>query len=118
MNKKYFILVFIVSSFLAGCNAYTPKEVLNANGPGSVGGVSVSYEFVKAQVFQPYCISCHSSAGGNPNGVNLETYSNTIQNLAAIENQAITKGTMPPSHALPTSTQDILSQWIAAGAPE
>ena len=112
------ILALIVTIGLAACNQYTPKDASPNDGLNSNDGQALSYAYVKAQVFQPYCISCHSAVGGNPNGVNLETYANTIQNISKIQTEALTDGSMPPSNPIPTFAQTILKNWIAAGAPE
>jgi mono/diheme cytochrome c family protein len=119
---RFLIFAVIIVIFLGHCNSYTPKatsptQAGAATSIGQPGYLVPTYEYVKAQVFQPYCLSCHSSAGGNPKGVNFETYSSTIRNLEGAETEAITDKTMPPSKAIPQEAQDLLKQWIDGGAP-
>lgn len=115
------LLVLVLAS-VSGCHMDISKlpPVSPAGPEGDMQpGFSVpTYSYVYAQVFQPYCISCHSNGGGNPHGVNLETYENTIQNLSDIETQALVNQAMPPTGPLPTFAQEILQQWINGGAPE
>lgn len=81
--------------------------------PSSSGG-QVSYAQVNSQIFTPQCVSCH----GNSGGVDLSTYSNVIQNLSKVQQQALTNKTMPPSGPLSASDQALLQSWISAGAPQ
>jgi Planctomycete cytochrome C len=78
---------------------------------------SPGLDTVQTFVFQPYCIRCHSNAGGNPHGVNLETYNNILLNLPGIMDQAAVKKAMPPEHPLPDKIQQLLINWISNGAP-
>ncbi|NJL24846.1 MAG: hypothetical protein HC902_06540 [Calothrix sp. SM1_5_4] len=94
-----------------------------AHGSGLYEGESISsfaavnFETVKRVVFQNYCFRCHSTAGGNRGGVNLETYANVRPILAEIKWQVET-GNMPADGPMPVSEQNLLLQWIADGAPE
>jgi mono/diheme cytochrome c family protein len=116
-------IVFIAGFAFSACNSYTPKTSGDGNQPTEFSatqpGYTVpTYAFVKAQVFQPYCISCHSSAGGSPHNVNLENYQNTIQRIDDVASEALVEKSMPPSHPLPAIAQTLLKAWIAGGAPE
>jgi mono/diheme cytochrome c family protein len=116
------VLALLTSAVFVSCNSYTPKQTStndgNAAASGGQPGYTVpTYAYTFAQVFQPYCISCHSSAGGNSGGVNLETYSNTIQNLTNINSAVLVTQIMPPSHPIPALAQNILKEWINGGAP-
>lgn len=112
----------LVLAFAFGCHmniSKVPAQGQDSSQGDIEPGFSVpSYTYVQTQVFQPYCISCHSNAGGNPHGVNLETFENTVQNLSDVETEALTNQTMPPSGPLPSLAQQILREWIAGGAPE
>lgn len=74
---------------------------------------------VFTQVIGPRCAGCHSEAGGNRGGVNLETFANVKSELAAID-EAVATGFMPPRRSGPLTPEqkDLLARWIAAGAPQ
>ncbi len=84
----------------------------------SVGsGTSIDFVTVKAQVFDLYCLQCHSTAGGNRAGINLETYAN-VKSIVARIDSAVRGGVMPPRTTLPAAAKDLLIAWIEGGAPE
>ncbi len=117
--KKLFIVLGI---FLIGCgynNTQIPADAqpLGNDGLSQVDPANLDFATVRAQVFQPHCFQCHSQAGGNRAGVNLESYANVNSRLATIQN-AVNSGAMPPSGSLPTATRALLNNWIQAGAPE
>jgi mono/diheme cytochrome c family protein len=78
----------------------------------------LSFEQIQSLVFQPSCVSCHGIAGGNVHGINLETYSNVIKNLAKVLEQVVVLKKMPPEGPLSDDLQKTLAAWIKAGAPE
>ena len=86
------------------------------NAQGSPGA-ALDFLAVKSQFFEPQCLRCHSNAGGNRGGVNLETYVNVSNFLSRVQS-AVNSGVMPPSGSLSTSMKSILNNWISAGAPE
>lgn len=77
-----------------------------------------NFESVKANVFQPYCVQCHSAATGNMGSVNLETYANTITYLKDIQADVISNSMPKGRPPLPLNARDMLMAWIGAGAPE
>ena len=81
------------------------------------GGTAVDFATVKAQVFEPYCIRCHSAAGGNTAGVNLEAYANVFTQLSRITG-AVNSSFMPKNGVLPSGAKSLLNAWAQAGAPE
>ncbi len=87
-----------------------------ANGPLGQGS-SLSFTSVKAQVFQPYCIRCHSQAGGNKAGINLETYARVKPIITRVK-AAVNTNFMPQSGPLNDTSKAILNAWADAGAPE
>jgi uncharacterized membrane protein len=112
-------LILLAALTLVACNSY--KSKLQPQKDGNVIPASIDYAFVNAKVFQPYCIRCHSLAGGNKGDVNLETYENIIANLADIENEALVEKSMPPARAggpLGAYEQNVLKLWIDSGAPK
>lgn len=76
-----------------------------------------TFSTVSQQVLRPYCTDCHSNAGGNPFGVNLETYANTKPILEEIWD-AVESCRMPKSGCLPDNAKSILEKWIQSGAQD
>lgn len=116
MIVRFFILFAAI--LLGACNSY--KSKLSQQNEEPVSPAAIDYAFVNAKVFQPRCVRCHSSGGGNKGDVNLETYENVIANIAEIETAALVEQSMPPKRAggpLGTFEQGILRAWIDAGAP-
>lgn len=91
----------------------TPPAVVNP--PPQPSGTN--YQTVNSQVLQPYCLSCHSAAGGNRAGINLESYSNVLKNITAVKS-TINSGSMPRGTTLSASQKKLILDWIAAGAPQ
>lgn len=79
----------------------------------------ISFDIVKAQVFQNHCLACHSAGGGNAGNLNLETYENFLSKKNEVRSTVLNR-TMPPSNApsLKLSESQILliTDWIDAGA--
>lgn len=114
------ILILFAALTMAGCNSYKSKLQPTEN-DSTVIPAAIDYAFVNAKVFQPKCVRCHSSAGGNKGDVNLETYENVIAHLADIENDVLVEKSMPPRRAggpLGAFEQNVLKLWIDAGAPK
>lgn len=112
----------ILVLMLSGCgynNTKLPSDALAAQGTGGNNGSASVLDFatIKAQVFQNNCIRCHSLAGGNKAGVNLESYS-SVKPIAQVILSAVNSGSMPPSGTLPSSAKTLLLNWVQAGAPE
>lgn len=87
------------------------KDSNNPQGP------QLDFALVKSQFLEVHCLRCHSAAGGNRAGINLETYS-SVQPLVSLVQNAVNSGFMPPSGNLPESAKAVLNNWIQAGAPE
>jgi uncharacterized membrane protein len=107
--------LFLILLILTACNSYDPKN--QGSGPNSAQMASPGLDTVQTFIFQPYCVRCHSSRGGEPHGVNLETYNNILLNLESIQTEAVVARTMPPRAPLPANLQQLLINWIANGAP-
>lgn len=111
-------LILFATILLGACNSYKSKQ--SAPEGDQVAPAAIDYAFVNAKVFQPRCVRCHSSGGGNKGDVNLETYENVIAHLVDIENVALVEQSMPPKRAggpLGAFEQGVLRAWIDAGAP-
>ncbi|HEY8270678.1 MAG TPA: cytochrome c [Pseudobdellovibrionaceae bacterium] len=116
MNLKSF---FFISAFsLLACNSY--KSKVESQPEDTVAPSSIDYAFVNDKVFQPKCFQCHSLAGGNKGGVNLESYDNVLVNLADIQIDIFTEDSMPPlsrGGPLGAYEKNVLKMWLDAGAP-
>jgi uncharacterized membrane protein len=114
MNQK--IMMFTILIFAMGCNSYKSKVAAEE---AFVMPASIDYQFVQQKVFQPFCIRCHSAAGGNAGDVNLETYESVIFNLPTVRMEALEKKSMPRKKdggPLPDIQQEVLRLWIESGA--
>ena len=64
------------------------------------------------------CATCHSNAGGNPGGINCETYA-SVKEYGSQMMGAIDSGRMPkpPAAPLTSAQKDVLRMWIQVGMP-
>jgi hypothetical protein len=78
----------------------------------------ITYELVRNKIFKFRCFACHSTAGGNANGLNLETYFNTVDEIDDIYEE-VSEGRMPlpPRPPLNQVERTTLLRWIDIGAP-
>lgn len=79
----------------------------------------INFTLVKERIFAFHCLSCHSDAGGNRDGVNLETYERVYKKLDDLED-VIRDGEMPPRSrpALSLLEKNVLLRWVRLGAPK
>ena len=119
MKTALLLLFFTLSA--CGYNSTHLNEGTNSggdnSGTGTGGGTTLEFATVKAQVFEPYCVRCHSTAGGNFSGVYVETYADVFSRLNQIT-AAVNSGFMPKGGTLPAAAKDLLNAWAQAGAPE
>ena len=109
-------MAVLLPILLSACNSHLAKESAVAGGDvPSFSKGQLSYAIVNQYVFAPKCVQCHGHSGG----VSLETFAAVSQNLTAVE-AAVRAGSMPkaPAPPLTTSEEQLLADWIAAGAPE
>lgn len=110
--------IFFLSWLVLSCdynNLKQPQTDLNQQFSMPAEKISeLSYNFLYQSVFLPKCISCH----GNSGNINLETYSNNLNNLELIQNTVFIKRTMPKRSYLSIEEQSALWNWIRIGAPE
>ena len=122
MRSSFFILVLLFSPsiVLTSCGYKTTKLPNNGTIASKIdiSKLSLNYQTIRTEVFQNYCFKCHSQAGGNKNGINLESYASTLNaDIFTIRN-AITTDFMPQNNSLPPNIKTLLVAWIDAGAPE
>lgn len=115
------LILSLLSLNLMGCG-YDKTDLpgggsLGENPAKGGGNSGVGFNEVSAQVFQPHCLRCHSTAGGDRAGVNLETYTNVKRFIAQVES-TVSSGAMPPRGGLAVEAKAVLLDWIRAGAPE
>jgi uncharacterized membrane protein len=77
----------------------------------------LNYQLVDQQVLRPRCIGCHSEAGGNRGGINLESFENVFKEKGFIKD-AVVSGVMPPRRPLSDEQKRVLLNWIDQGAPK
>ncbi len=106
--------------FLAACNYNHSKQETAAGGVKSQQQSleMVDFKTVQAKIIGPKCLGCHSAAGGNEGGTNLESYTSVRRLMNRISFRALEKGDMPPSGKLVSDDADLLKNWFEMGAPE
>ena len=115
--------LLLICAFQSGCNYSLSKTPLNfVEGGGSLEqvppGSIVSYQILASTILQPKCLECHSSAGGDAGGINLETYANVTGNLGIIKSE-VESNSMPKNRTpLSAKEKEILFTWIDAGGPK
>jgi uncharacterized membrane protein len=116
MNKIVFILAVLL---LSSCNYSRMKKPLQLDeGLQKIASPEeITFKMVNESVIQPACLSCHSEAGGNRGGLNLENFENVFKNSHAIRLE-VAGGTMPPSQKLTDQQIKLVTAWIDAGAHE
>ena len=105
-------------------DAPTPPPVVVDAPPQSPSGPlqvmpadsEINFALVRDRIFAFECFACHSDAGGNRAGLNLETYANATDELDDIEEE-VSRDSMPPRSRLRPIDKDVILRWIALGAP-
>lgn len=105
---------------LGACNFNRPKGLQDSGRDPSQKGQDlgpIDFATVYSTVIGPKCVSCHSAAGGNGGGANLETFANVKALITRVQYRALIKKDMPPV-SLSRSESNVLAAWIEQGAPE
>lgn len=115
--QAFFYACILELCLLSGCNfkdekktSAEPLVILDPKLP-------IKFAEVKATVFTASC-SCHSPAGGNLGGVNLDTFALVKNSLDAVKRTSLDSSRMPPGTPLSSSAAAVLRAWIEQGAPE
>lgn len=103
-----------VAGAASSCGFYHAKAQSDSQG---FSQTEVSYAGVNSRVFSRQCIACHNSSSAKA-GIVLDSYDSVKANLGRIEDVALIKQSMPPSHPLDSGSQQLLRAWINAGAPQ
>ena len=116
MNKILFVLAV---TLLSSCNYSRMKKPLQLDeGVQKISSPDeITFKMVNESVIQPMCLSCHSEAGGNRGGLNLENFENVFKNSHAIRLE-VAGATMPPRQQLSAQQIKLVTDWIDAGAHE
>ncbi len=113
-------LILIAILVFSGCN-YNNSKGSNAQNLQPVQKVTspeqITFKMVNEAVIANACAKCHSAAGGNKGGVNLESYANVFK-LAHEIRQEVAGATMPPNGKLTEAQIKLITDWIDVGALE
>jgi uncharacterized membrane protein len=115
---KTILSTALLAGGVVACNSY--KSKIKSADQEPLNAASINYKFVREKVFEPHCIRCHSTSGGDKGDVNLETYDQVIANLKTIEETVFIDQSMPPAKAggpLAAYEKSVLRMWIDVGAP-
>ena len=115
-----FVRLFCITLLLTGCGNYHESYVKQGDKRivDRKAFKTFSFEAIRAIVFAPKCLHCHSSEFGDKGKVNLETYAKTFPIIQQIK-ASVERNQMPYQEA-PLSEEDklLLFKWIEHGAPE
>ena len=120
-NWVFIFLILAACDFAAYHDPAGQGENVDLGTPCADGGMEATLFFadIRAQILEPKCLSCHSAAGGNRGGVNLESFENTKAQLTrvkfTIENGLMPKAPVPP---LSQDQKNIFASWLNQGAPK
>jgi mono/diheme cytochrome c family protein len=109
----------IISQWITAAGAATPTPT-----PTPIPGGPISFATLESAIFQPKCVSCHSTGNTSGSTYAFDTYSNVTaavdvadptQSILYTDTQS---GTMPQGGpALSASDISAILQWIQEGAP-
>lgn len=116
MKMKSFLSV-LLSIVVTACGIYKSKTPAGSVETLTLHGDEIGYAQVKSQVFGPSCVRCHNSVQADA-GVALDSYASVKANLGLVKNEAVDNRSMPPEGPLAPARVQLLSDWIANGAPE
>jgi hypothetical protein len=83
---------------------------------------NTSYNSLATEVFQPYCVRCHSGPSA-PAGLDLSTYAGVLRQITPFSPATsliytrVNDGSMPATGALPSEVSRAIYEWIRKGAP-
>lgn len=122
MRSAVHLVILLLAALTCGCGSYHETYGDSDNGFSSGGFTTLGFASITAMVFQPNrCLDCHSTPGGNQDGINLETYANVLPLIGKIQQQVVS-GAMPlPATGLPPARpaeKAMLNAWVENGAPE
>lgn len=120
MNR---LAILVLCIFQWSCNYSLTKSPL-AFRPSQAGleqfpsGKIADFNLINSAILKPRCLECHSGAGGNDGGINLETYENVIANLGIIKDEVASSSMPKNREKLSAKEKEVLFAWIDAGGPK
>lgn len=121
--KKLLGMLAIMGLFLASCSNDNddPEPDNNMNGDNMNGNTEITYVGNIRGIMTASCTGCHSDPPSQGAPMSLETYNDVrgaveTRNLLARINSATNP--MPPTGLMPSSTRQLIEDWIDAGMPE
>lgn len=122
---RYNVIPFLFLPWFFSCQYRQEKQDSKLTQQGSLSDEqlaqipqsALSFALIRTEVFEPNCFQCHSAAGGNKAGVNLESYGNVFSLASAIQSE-VSQNFMPPKAPLTEKRKEVLFQWIQMGMPE
>ncbi len=125
MRKIKFLFLFAMLTVAFQNCGYVAKPIdvslIGTNDGASVD--AIPFAKVKAEVFDPKCLACHSDSLQSGN-VNLQSYTSTMKAVVAgdadgsLVYQSIADGSMPLGGALDPAAKQLVYDWIRGGALE
>lgn len=122
MKLNQFFMILICLTLVSACHYRNQKGSADVDGGNSAAGDGSGsipgFATIQSQILAPRCYECHSNAGGNRGGINLESYQN-VKNMARAVNASVVNNSMPMNRSPLTAAQkQLLASWVAAGSPE
>ncbi len=117
MLSRSLSLGLLAFSLMSACNFHKDKTSEDTTGTTPTAE-QINFAEVQAKVLGPYCQNCHSQGAGNLGGINLEGYAQVKSLIAIIERVTLVEKSMPRGSPLKGYPAELLTQWIAKGAPE
>lgn len=116
MSRWVLILSLPLGLTLSSCGYYHISKQKPESGIQNLSKATLSYDTVKAAVLKPYCLQCHSVAGGNRGRVNLESFENVVMLARSIRADVLSSA-MPDDGPMPQQEIELIVAWIDAGTP-
>lgn len=116
-SRRFLLSVLLAAASVSSCNFKEEKDD-DAETVTVDPSTPVSFAEIQSKVLEPYCISCHSSGGGNQGGVNLDGYAAAKAEAADIKSSTVDSKRMPKGGSMSADLRALLGAWIAQGTPE
>jgi uncharacterized membrane protein len=108
----------LTASLLSACKFKDVKD----NSPDETVTVDpdtpVSFAEIHEKILEPSCLGCHSAAGGNQGGVNVETHAAAKSVAGGIRSSTVNSRRMPKGDSLSANEIALLKAWLDQGTPE
>ncbi len=117
------MLTLFCFMLFSACNYNHVKETeINSGNKASQlkiqNNYELTYENIKSNILNKYCLQCHSNTAGNQGNLNLENLQGIKISLDSIYYRSIELKNMPSDKKLNPEEFEIFKNWLEAGAPE